>query len=479
MKRISVLLLIFSLLVSVFSVGINADTSDYILTKEAYLPFNDTENNVWYTPALEFCYSNKLMSGLSGTVFSPSGDTTREQMVTVLAKMSGEVIGEITESFFCDVDINAWYAEYVNWAMERGYTNGVGRDDDGNSYFGIGSCLTRAQAVTFLYNYSVNNEIECDTTGDLSDFEDAGEIADWAKDAFGWAVKNSVVRGSYGKLHPEDKLTRAELAQLIMNFELGILHASCEHEYTEASCTESAKCINCGLATGLPNGHYCTVLNCEKGSPCVTCGEFIAPKGHKYKAATCTQPMICAECAQSCGAALGHTSNTAICSRCNAEFFKTSYEKFAYYMTETAMSDGYTKYLSSHVNYSDGSLGEQYIKYDTLTKKSTVEMTYRFNNSEHYITTTVYIDSVSSNYSVSTSYYNGSRLTYSGTSQINAALFNPDVLFLLEEYEGPSPSVYEFTELTKKALLLNLYNANELLSLYCDLTLKDFGFILM
>ena len=148
-------------------------------------------------------------------------------------------------------------------------------------------------------------------------------------------------------------------------------------------------------------------------------------------------------------------------------------------MVERGMSDGYTKYLSSLVTYSDGSIGKQYIEYDTLTKTTTFEMTYRFEDSEHYLTTTVYINSVSSNYSVSADYYNGNNLVYSGTSRINAALFNPDVLFLLEEYEGPSPSVYDFTELTKKALLMNLNNAGKLLSEYCDLTLKDFGFELM
>ena len=48
---------------------------------------------------------------------------------------------------FADVDVHAYYAKAVAWAVEQGITSGMG-----NGMFGAEATCTRGQIVTFLYN---------------------------------------------------------------------------------------------------------------------------------------------------------------------------------------------------------------------------------------------------------------------------------------------------------------------------------------
>lgn len=52
---------------------------------------------------------------------------------------------------------------------------------------------------------------------------------------------------------------------------------------------------------------------------------------HVFKAATCTEPQTCSKCGETKGSALGHTTSTGACTRCNVSFSK--WEK-RYYVDE-------------------------------------------------------------------------------------------------------------------------------------------------
>ena len=54
---------------------------------------------------------------------------------------------------------------------------------------------------------------------ELSNFTDADDISDWARDAFSWAVSVGVISGKgNGILDPAGVATRAEVAQIVMNY---------------------------------------------------------------------------------------------------------------------------------------------------------------------------------------------------------------------------------------------------------------------
>lgn len=74
--------------------------------------------------------------------------------------------------------------------------------------------LTREQIALMLYNYMGKPEAK----GDLTAFTDAAKVSAWAKDAMAWAVGEGVLKGSDNALNPTGTATRAETAQILMNF---------------------------------------------------------------------------------------------------------------------------------------------------------------------------------------------------------------------------------------------------------------------
>ena len=61
--------------------------------------------------------------------------------------------------------------------------------------------------------------MDTDARGDLTVFEDSGKISSWAREALEWANGEGLISGkSATKLEPTATATRAEIAQVFMNF---------------------------------------------------------------------------------------------------------------------------------------------------------------------------------------------------------------------------------------------------------------------
>ncbi len=69
-------------------------------------------------------------------------------LAQTLYAMSGKPAVK-AESTFADVAANAWYADAVNWAAEKGYVSGV---SDGK--FAPDASVTREQMALILYRYA-------------------------------------------------------------------------------------------------------------------------------------------------------------------------------------------------------------------------------------------------------------------------------------------------------------------------------------
>ena len=85
----------------------------------------------------------------------------------------------------------------------------------GDGRFAPRQILTRQQIATILYNYAVKTGRTAGERGDLNAFSDAGSVASWAKEGMSWAVGAGIFNGSGGKLLPEDKADRAQMAAII------------------------------------------------------------------------------------------------------------------------------------------------------------------------------------------------------------------------------------------------------------------------
>ena len=70
-----------------------------------------------------------------------------------------------------------------------------------------------------MYRYTDLKGYDMKPSGDLDDFNDGGKTSDWAVESMEWAIGSGVINGKgSGILDPLGTATRAEVAQMFMNF---------------------------------------------------------------------------------------------------------------------------------------------------------------------------------------------------------------------------------------------------------------------
>ena len=113
------------------------------------------------------------------------------------------------ENNFSDAG-DTWYTGWLAEAKRLEISAGVG-----NNLFAPEKEITRQEMFTLLYNaLNVIGQLPAGTAGNpLSSFDDAVQIAPWAKDAMALFAET----GSGGRIYPTDAATRAETAQLLYN----------------------------------------------------------------------------------------------------------------------------------------------------------------------------------------------------------------------------------------------------------------------
>ncbi|MBR4880642.1 MAG: S-layer homology domain-containing protein, partial [Clostridia bacterium] len=79
MKKSIFLLLTVCLLIGMaMSIPLSANGgSDYIVSDEGRLPFEDVKTEYWYYKSAEFCYANGIIKGMNEYTFAPIGTLTR------------------------------------------------------------------------------------------------------------------------------------------------------------------------------------------------------------------------------------------------------------------------------------------------------------------------------------------------------------------------------------------------------------------
>jgi hypothetical protein len=111
--------------------------------------FVDVPDGTWYTEAVDWAVAQGITNGTDETHFSPNVPCTRAQMVTFLWRAAGQPEPTATAMPFTDVASGSWYEKAVLWAIEEGVTKGVSETE-----FAPNATVTRAQTVTFLYRFA-------------------------------------------------------------------------------------------------------------------------------------------------------------------------------------------------------------------------------------------------------------------------------------------------------------------------------------
>ena len=134
--------------------------------------------------------------------------------LALILSMNLTAFAAVEDTGYSDVDAGSWYADAVYWARQKGYITGYSAEQ-----FGPDNALTREQLAVILYNYAQDQGYDTDGVATLDRYQDAGTVSTWAVAGLGWAVDAGLISGrGEGILAPTGTATRAEVAQIFMNF---------------------------------------------------------------------------------------------------------------------------------------------------------------------------------------------------------------------------------------------------------------------
>jgi hypothetical protein len=181
--------------------------------------FSDISPKDWFYDSVAFVCDRGLFNGTSETTFSPSLTMTRAMLVTVLWRLAGEPApSSAAAGAFTDLKAD-WYRDSVAWAAENEIVSGYG-----GGIFAPDDMVTREQICLILFRYAehMDYSVSVLSYSKFNSFADKGEVSSFAVDAVKWAAAKSIINGSSEngeiKLLPRSSATRAQVAQIMLNF---------------------------------------------------------------------------------------------------------------------------------------------------------------------------------------------------------------------------------------------------------------------
>ena len=172
---------------------------------------NDVTEDHWSYEAVEYCYQNGIVGGVSATEFGRDLQIRRGDFMLMLYNAVGKP-AVTTGCDFTDVSPSDYYYTALSWGQSAGLASGTG-----NGAYSPNANITREQAFTILRQAMSFLGKEC-PDGSLSvldQFADKDQIADYAKGHTATLVAQGVVSGKGTGIDPKGNLTRAEMAALL------------------------------------------------------------------------------------------------------------------------------------------------------------------------------------------------------------------------------------------------------------------------
>ena len=165
--------------------------------------FTDVPQTEWYAAEVANTYELGLMNGVGGGLFSPDGNVTVAEAITMAARASAINAGTAIDTSTG----GEWYTPYVNYAVAAGFVKEGQFDnfDRPAKRFEVASIFKSAMPADY---FTAKNEVKS--------IPDVSENSTYAADLL-TLYKAGVVMGSdsYGNFFPENNITRAEAAAII------------------------------------------------------------------------------------------------------------------------------------------------------------------------------------------------------------------------------------------------------------------------
>ena len=152
--------------------------------------FSDVASNAYYANAVNWAVQKEVTTGTSATTFSPNDTVTRAQAVTFLWRANGRPDMGTSNNPFKDVAADEYYTQAVLWAVRQGITNGTSE-----TTFSPNATLAQDQMITFL----------CRAAG-VSAFGD-----NWSDSAMSWAQGRGLFNGRPNVPSAKENCPRADV----------------------------------------------------------------------------------------------------------------------------------------------------------------------------------------------------------------------------------------------------------------------------
>ena len=168
----------------------------------------------WAKEDIEFAAARGLLSGTGNSQFSPDGTMTRGMFVTALGRLAGVNPDSYKTCSFTDVKVDASYAPYAEWAVQKNIAAGTG-----DKLFSPDAPVTREQMAVMLVNCA--GQMGCSIPTPLASvtFADNDKISAWAAMEVAAMQRAGIVKGKDGNRYdPQASATRAEGAAVLRRF---------------------------------------------------------------------------------------------------------------------------------------------------------------------------------------------------------------------------------------------------------------------
>ena len=174
-------------------IAVKLNASRNIILMDNSIQFTDVgDEGHWAEDSISFVSSHRLFIGTSEDTFATESNTSRIQLMTVLARLDG-----------ADTSGDA-LRKGMEWATSAGISDGNNPD----------ATISRQQAVVMMWRYA-----GCPESSRKLTASDAGDAADYARIALAWAVEVGILVGyPDGTLRPEGNVSRAQMAAMVQRF---------------------------------------------------------------------------------------------------------------------------------------------------------------------------------------------------------------------------------------------------------------------
>ena len=176
--------------------------------------FVDLDPDAWYHAAVDYVLRKGLMNGVGNGKFDPNGTTSRAMIVTILWRLEGEPVVNYLMQFE-DVPAETWYTEAVRWAASERIVEGYSDTAFGPA---DPITREQFAAILWRYAKYKSRDVSVGENTNILRYEDAFSISEYAIPAMQWACGAGLLQGDGVNLTPRADATRAQAAALFQRF---------------------------------------------------------------------------------------------------------------------------------------------------------------------------------------------------------------------------------------------------------------------